>query len=42
MFGTFLLCGSEARAEDPRSVRYGLTMGLNMGKFDLAGHVGGR
>ncbi len=33
MFGTFLLCGSEARAEEPQPVRYGLTMGLNMGKL---------
>lgn len=34
VFGTFLLFGSVARAEEPRSVRYGLTMGLNFGKFD--------
>lgn len=33
MFGTFLLCCSEARAEEPSPVRYGVTMGLNMGKL---------
>jgi hypothetical protein len=33
VFGTILPFGSEARAEEPAPVRYGLTMGLNMGKF---------
>lgn len=34
MLGPFLLCGSVARAEEPAPVRYGLTMGLNMGKWN--------
>ncbi len=33
MFGTFLLCGNEARAKEPLPVRYGLNMGLNFGKL---------
>lgn len=32
MFGTFL-GGGQARAQEQAPVRYGLTMGLNMGKF---------
>jgi hypothetical protein len=32
--GTFMLAGSEARAKEPSPVRYGLTMGLNMGKYE--------
>ena len=32
-FATFLLCGTEARAQEAQPVRYGLTMGLNMGTF---------
>lgn len=39
-FGALLLCGTNVHAQGAPGVRYGLTMGLNMGRTEFAGSLG--